>query len=123
MTTVERIDIDDSEVDMDYGGRVLYRGALFTGEVTEHSGDALISLDGYVDGVQHGLSREWYEDGTLRSEGTAHMGRPVGISKEWHPNGMLASERVFAEDGLTMLADRSWDTAGQPVKNWQKESD
>ncbi|MFI2350419.1 toxin-antitoxin system YwqK family antitoxin [Streptomyces sp. NPDC019443] len=123
MAAVERIDIDDPEVDMDYGGRVLYRGELFTGEVTEYTGDALISLDNYVDGVQHGASREWYPDGALRSEGQALMGRPVGTSKEWHPNGKLAAEKVFAEDGLTMLADRAWDENGCSTKNWEKASD
>ncbi|MET7718906.1 hypothetical protein [Streptomyces sp. NPDC005407] len=118
MAEVERVDIDDSEIDMDYGGCLLYRGELFTGEVTEHSGDVLVSLDAYVEGVQHGLSREWYKDGTLRSEGTARMGRPVGLSREWHSSGTLAAERVFAEDGLTLLADRAWDEQGHPVKNW-----
>ncbi|MFF3687537.1 toxin-antitoxin system YwqK family antitoxin [Streptomyces sp. NPDC002187] len=123
MTEILRIDIDDPEVDMDYGGRLLYRGELFAGEVTEHLGGDLVSLDNYMDGVQHGLSREWYRDGTLRSEGTARMGLPVGISREWHPNGTLAAERVFAEDGLTTLADRAWDEQGHPTKNWQKEAE
>lgn len=48
------------------------------------------------------------------------MGLPVGVSKEWHPNGTLAAERVFAEDGLTLLADRQWDEKGRPTKNWLK---
>ncbi|MEU6019705.1 hypothetical protein ABZ826_38910 [Streptomyces sp. NPDC047515] len=113
-----RVDIDDPRVDVDQGQRLLYRGELFTGEVEERLGGALVSLDPYVVGVQHGPSREWYEDGTLRSESTAHEGRPVGVSREWHPNGVLASEVEFSENGLTMLAERRWDEEGRPTKNW-----
>ncbi|MGW9137208.1 MULTISPECIES: toxin-antitoxin system YwqK family antitoxin [unclassified Streptomyces] len=120
MAEVTRIDIDDPDVDMDQGQRVLYRGELFTGEAEERLGGVVVSLDSYVAGVQDGPSREWYKDGTLRSEGTARMGLPVGVSKEWHPNGTLAAERVFAEDGLTLLADRQWDEMGRPTKNWRK---
>lgn len=121
MTAAPRIDIDDPETGMDHGRRLLYRGRPFTGEVEERSGGALISLDVYVDGVQDGPGHEWYEDGTPRSEGTVRQGRPVGVSREWHPNGVLASEQVFADDGLTMLADRQWDERGLPTRTWPKE--
>ncbi|MFI0781148.1 toxin-antitoxin system YwqK family antitoxin [Streptomyces sp. NPDC021212] len=117
---MKRIDIDDPDVDMDYGQRLLYQGELFTGEVEERLGGALVSLDAYVGGVQHGPSREWYKDGTLRSQGTARLGRPVGISREWHANGTLASEQEFDEGGLTLLKDRQWDEEGQPTRDWRK---
>ncbi|MFJ9684035.1 toxin-antitoxin system YwqK family antitoxin [Streptomyces sp. NPDC101194] len=97
---------------------MLYRRELFTGEVEERLGDAVVSLDSYVAGVQHGPSREWYEDGTLRSEATAREGRPAGVSREWHPNGLLASEVVFSEDGTAMLGERRWNEEGRPTKNW-----
>lgn len=123
MTPSARIDIDDPEVDMDHGQRLLYRGQPFTGEVEERSGGAVISLDSYVDGVQDGLSREWYKDGTLRSEATVREGRPVGVAREWHPNGELASEQVFAENGLTMLKDFHWDENGLPTRTWSKDTE
>ncbi|GAA3305527.1 toxin-antitoxin system YwqK family antitoxin [Streptomyces cinereospinus] len=121
MTEQIRIDIDDPEVDIDHSQRLLYRGAPFTGEVVEHLGGALISLECYEDGLRHGPSREWYKDGSLRSEATARRGRPVGVSREWHANGTLAVERVFAEDGLTMLSDSNWDENGRPTRAWRKE--
>lgn len=74
--TPGRVDIDDLDVDMDQGQRLLYGDELFTGEVEERLGGAVVSLDSYVAGVQHGPSREWCEDGTLQSEGTAREGRP-----------------------------------------------
>ncbi|MFF5189746.1 toxin-antitoxin system YwqK family antitoxin [Streptomyces sp. NPDC000345] len=121
MAKPTRIDIDDPAVDMDHIQRLLYRGELFTGEVVEHLGGALVSLECYEDGLRHGPNREWYKDGSLRSEGTAQRGRPVGVSREWHPNGTLAHERVFADDGLTMLSDHEWDEDGQPTRAWSKD--
>ncbi|MFJ8511078.1 toxin-antitoxin system YwqK family antitoxin [Streptomyces avermitilis] len=120
---MRRIDIDDPEVDMDPGQRLLYRGELFTGEVEERLGGAVVSLETYADGAPHGPSREWYKDGTLRSEATAHKGRPVGITRDWHPNGTLAAEREFTEDGLTMVSHREWDETGQPTRVWRKDGD
>jgi antitoxin component YwqK of YwqJK toxin-antitoxin module len=119
--TVRRIDIDDPDVDMDLGMRLLYRGELFSGEVEEYLGGALISLDTYVDGVPEGPSREWYPDGTPRSESTARRGRAVGVARTWHRNGGLACERVFSEEGH-LLSDRQWDERGRPTRAWQAES-
>ncbi|MEV0123212.1 hypothetical protein AB0I16_17015 [Streptomyces sp. NPDC050703] len=115
----ERIDIDDPEVDMDEAQRLLYRGGLFTGEAVEYLGEILISLDNYTDGIQNGLSLEWYEDGTLRSEGTVRMGLPCGEVKEWHPNGALARRKVFDDDGTALREEFTWDANGQPVRSWR----
>ncbi|MEU1520538.1 hypothetical protein ABZ490_52080 [Streptomyces sp. NPDC005811] len=115
-----RIDVDDPEVDMDNRQRLLFRGELFTGEAVEHQDGALVSLECYEEGLRHGPNREWYEDGRLRSEGTARRGRPVGVSRAWHPSGLLAHERVFADDGLTMLSDHEWDENGQPTRAWSQ---
>lgn len=104
---------------MDDAQRLLYRGDLLTGEVTEHLGDKLVSRDVYVDGVQNGPSQEWYMDGTLRSEGTVRRGLPCGESKEWHPNGTLASRKVFDEDGLTLREDYAWDEDGRQTRSWR----
>ncbi|MEU7584299.1 hypothetical protein AB0B50_42730 [Streptomyces sp. NPDC041068] len=116
-----RIDIDDPEVDMDDAQRLLYRGQCFTGEVAEYLGDKLVSLDNYTNGTQDGLSREWYEDGTIRSEGMVRMGLPCGEFKEWHPNGTLASRKVFDDDGLTLREEFKWDKDGQPTRSWRLE--
>ncbi|GEC07203.1 hypothetical protein SSP24_48580 [Streptomyces spinoverrucosus] len=120
MTAVQRIDIDDPDVDMDVSERLYYRGEPFTGEVTEHLGVSLVSLETYVDGYKDGPSHEWYKDGTLRSEGTHRAGLPVGEFKEWHPNGVLASKRVFAANGMTILEDCEWDEHGRPTRTWRR---
>lgn len=116
---MKRIDIDAPEIDMDGSQRLLYRGEPFTGEVVEHLGDALVSLESFRNGVPHGPNREWYEDGTLRSEGQARDGRAVGVTREWHKNGTLAVEKVIAEDGLTLLSHQHWDENGQSMRIWR----
>ncbi|MER6075434.1 toxin-antitoxin system YwqK family antitoxin [Streptomyces sp. NPDC001852] len=121
MAEPTRIDIDDPEVETDHSQRLLYRGEPFTGEVVEHFGGVLVSLENYEDGLANGQSREWYKGGTLRSESMARQGRPVGLAREWHANGRLASERFFADDGLTMLSDREWDENGLPTRVWRRE--
>ncbi|MFC7843738.1 toxin-antitoxin system YwqK family antitoxin [Streptomyces sp. NPDC057382] len=122
MAVTQRIDIDDPQVDMDGSERLYYKGAPFTGEVAEHFDKSLVSLDTYVDGYRDGPSREWYEDGTLRSEGALSGGLPVGEFKDWHPNGVLAARRIFAENGLTLLEDHAWDEEGRPTRTWRKDA-
>jgi antitoxin component YwqK of YwqJK toxin-antitoxin module len=119
MTSTHRIDIDSPEVDMDEAQRLLYRGDLFTGEAAEYLAGKLVSLDHYTDGVQDGLSREWYPDGTLRSQGQLREGMPCGEFKEWHANGVLASRKVFDNDGLTLREELKWDENGQPTRSWR----
>ncbi|MFC9950872.1 toxin-antitoxin system YwqK family antitoxin [Streptomyces prasinus] len=119
MATTQRIDIEDSEVDRDDAQRLLYRGDLFTGEVTEHLGGKLVSLDVYADGIQNGPTREWHMDGTPRSEGTVREGLPRGEFKEWHPNGTLAARKVFSDDGLTLREEYRWNEDGRPTRSWR----
>ncbi|MER6786836.1 hypothetical protein ABT330_19845 [Streptomyces sp. NPDC000658] len=59
--STRRIDVDDPEVNMDDAQRLLYRGELFTGEVTEYLGNALVVFDD--DGLTFRESYEWDEDG------------------------------------------------------------
>ncbi|WP_206326309.1 MULTISPECIES: hypothetical protein [unclassified Streptomyces] len=105
---MRRIDIDDPEVDMDVSERPYYRGEPFTGEVTDYLTESLVSLDTYVGGYRDGPSRQWYKDGTLRSEGALRAGLPVGEFKTWHPNGVLAAKGVLVANGMTLVEDCAW---------------
>jgi antitoxin component YwqK of YwqJK toxin-antitoxin module len=114
--TLREIDIDDPDVDMDEAQRLLYRGELYTGEVVEYLSGARVSQDSYASGLQDGLSREWYKDGTPRSEGTARQGRARGVFMEWHPNGALKSRQVFDDSGLVLKEEYEWDEAGHQTE-------
>ncbi|MET9320878.1 hypothetical protein ABZX75_11940 [Streptomyces sp. NPDC003038] len=118
MDALRKIDVDDPDVDMDDAQRLLYRGELYTGEVIEYLSGVLVSQDSYVSGLQDGLSREWYKDGTLRSEGTVRRGRPRGEFMEWHPNGVLKSRQIFDDSGLVLKEEYEWDETGRPTRAW-----
>ncbi|MFC7303503.1 toxin-antitoxin system YwqK family antitoxin [Streptomyces monticola] len=122
MMTLARIDVDDPDVDMDEGERLLYRGALFTGEAVEYQQGALVSLDTYKDGVSHGPTNTWYPDGTLRTEAIMEEGFPVGESKSWHPNGTLASKRIMSPNGLRPLVEFEWDEDGNQTRHWTADA-
>ncbi|MGX5182709.1 toxin-antitoxin system YwqK family antitoxin [Streptomyces avermitilis] len=121
MAEVKRIDVDDPEVNMDDGESISYRGTSFTGEVVECQRGALVSLNTYKDGVEDGPTREWYMDGTLRSEGVMRDGFPVGDLQSWHPNGRLAARMTMSDNGLRQLALLEWDEDGNLTKEWHAE--
>ncbi|BBC33644.1 hypothetical protein SGFS_049380 [Streptomyces graminofaciens] len=116
--TLPRIGAEDLEVDFDDGERLFYQGELFTGEVVEYQGSALVGLETYRDGITDGPVKQWFEDGTLRAEGNMRMGFPVGESRRWHPNGTLAAKRITTEDGHRPLAELEWDENGQQTRSW-----
>ncbi|MER7399616.1 hypothetical protein ABT381_29365 [Streptomyces sp. NPDC000151] len=72
---MKRIDIDDPDVDMDHGQRLLYRGELFTGEAEERLGGVVVSVDAYLDGLlfsDDGFrmleERRWDDEGRLTKD-------------------------------------------------------
>ncbi|MDT0309866.1 hypothetical protein RM780_23345 [Streptomyces sp. DSM 44917] len=123
MITLQRINIDDPNVDNDFGHRLLYQGRPFTGEVEEYQGDSLISRETYTDGIKDGLTCEWYRDGTLRAEGIIRKGLVAGEFRRWHPNGTLAKVQLNSDDGKRLLAEYEWDAEGHPIRSWQANED
>jgi len=101
-----RIDLQVSTVEWDDGARLKHDGHAFTGEAVTHgySGE-VTSLVTYRYGVEDGPQREWYEDGTPKSERTVRRGVLTGVARDWHPDGRLARERVFDERG-ELVAER-----------------
>ncbi|MEK2474103.1 hypothetical protein [Streptomyces noursei] len=120
MAETKRIDIDDPDVDMDAGQRLLYRGTLFTGEAAEYFGEQIVALDEYVDGVLNGRASAWYPDGALRSEGHNQDGRPMGEFKVWHPNGVLQERKVFDGSLASLAEEDTWDENGNLLTSWRR---
>ncbi|MFE3762726.1 toxin-antitoxin system YwqK family antitoxin [Streptomyces sp. NPDC059104] len=120
-SSVRRIDTDDVDVDVDMGGRVLYLGELFTGEVAEYQGEQLVCLDVYIDGIGNGPSQAWYPDGALKLRGTVLNGVAVGEFREWHPNGVLKSRKFFDDDIYSLKEESVWDEQGNLVREWRRE--
>lgn len=116
---MQRIDLDDPEVDLDYAQRLLYRGELFTGEVEEYLAGHRVSLVTYREGLRDGPFREWYKSGALRAEGTMKMGSLVGEYKNWHENGVLAEKKIHSADDGFPLSHYEWDDEGRPTRAWE----
>jgi antitoxin component YwqK of YwqJK toxin-antitoxin module len=110
-----RVDIDDTDNDPDDPSRYLHEGEPFTGEIVETTPAGVVVTEfSVVAGLQHGSSRTWYGDGTLKTESTVERGVAVGTARLWHPNGQLAEERDFDERGHN-VARRRWTADGTPV--------
>lgn len=46
----------------------------------------------WLEGLLHGIEREWYEDGTLLRECTWRYDRAHGVEREWYEDGTLQYE-------------------------------
>jgi antitoxin component YwqK of YwqJK toxin-antitoxin module len=110
---MKRIDVYADNLDRDDTLGLVHEGAPFTGELVDAWGDTLLSLVTYHNGWRHGPAKEWYEDGTLKSEGTNKHGIAVGAVREWHNNGALAVEKLFNDRG-ELVSEKHWDEYGKP---------
>ncbi|MGW0983669.1 toxin-antitoxin system YwqK family antitoxin [Streptomyces xiamenensis] len=88
---MQRFDIDDPDVDIDFGYRLLHKGNPINGEVEERLGGSLISREEYADGIKEGPTQEWHRNGLLKSQGIHRRGLPVGEFREWHPTALWQS--------------------------------
>lgn len=112
MTQMERVNADD--LVQDEPERFLYNGERFTGEAVETNEDGtIIGLNTYRNGYEEGPQREWYPDGSLRSEYWVINGRITGEAREWHDNGRLAKLQHWNEFG-EMTAHEEWNENGEP---------
>lgn len=51
--------------------------------------------------LRHGLSKTWFKNGQLESEGQYEYNKRVGHFRFWHPNGQISSEGDFKNDEYT----------------------
>ncbi|MER2225227.1 MAG: hypothetical protein ABS976_26935, partial [Rhodococcus sp. (in: high G+C Gram-positive bacteria)] len=71
------IRVDEDDLDSEPYGPVLHREKPFTGETEDRLPDGtLVSRTTYVNGLPDGPEKEWYNDGSLRSEGQFQRGVP-----------------------------------------------
>lgn len=64
-----------------------------------------IEFDRIFGGIDDGITKEWYENGQLRSIIAYHKGKKHGTWEAWHSNGKKWVEQRFEMD--------------QPVGSWQ----
>jgi antitoxin component YwqK of YwqJK toxin-antitoxin module len=95
---------------------LLWQEKPFTGISVENIRGTLIGEDGYVNGLKHGLSKQWYPSGALKSERHYINGTPNG-TREWFENGNLKLERIF-EFGF-YVSEKVWDIDGNLTETYQ----
>ena len=67
----------------------------------------------YLNGLQHGRWKTWWDNGNLRSAIEFREGRPNGSATHWHTNGQRKTEGAFANGKFTATA--KWDENGEPL--------
>jgi antitoxin component YwqK of YwqJK toxin-antitoxin module len=92
-------------------------GQLFTGVAFEENGPGGVTSElTYVDGVQEGPARDWYESGQMKGLTSYHRGTQHGEEKEWHPDGSRKLGAVY-EFGV-LLERKEWSEDGGQTENY-----
>jgi len=112
-----KVNIDELEFDEDLA---LLNGVAFTGSVLSYYDKENLEFEySYSDGLPQGLQREWYSNGSIKSEAEAIRGRGSAWSRNWHQNGVLAEERKY--NHLFPVSILKWSSDGTLVLKWLRE--
>ena len=87
----------------------------FSGKSVEYfdGGDVIHESISYQDGLRHGSSIEWYENGQIKMEMKFKDGLESGETNLWYENGQLWAETSW-ENGKINGTFMSWRENGQP---------
>ena len=99
-----------------------YKGQPFTGwAVAKHANGRRERKEFLQTGLQHGLTKTWYENGQLKSESNWRQGTPDGLEVMWHENGKIYVLNYW--DRGVVLIKKIWDSAGAPMKpdGWNED--
>jgi hypothetical protein len=97
--------VRDSELDFDSDLVSTLDGKPFTGVAYEESPVLGRSEISYREGMQHGLARDWYPSGVLKGESVFFQGVLHGMTREFDEDGRLMTE-VRYEYGIRILSRR-----------------
>ncbi len=88
------------------------------GKWKEFNRHAVLIAEGfYVNGVKHGMWREYYDEtGTVSIEENYRHGIPHGPFRSFYPSGLLFSKGQFV-DGLREGYFNIYDEQGKNIKN------
>ena len=113
--------VNHTELDFADDLLCLWHGEPFTGVACEYASNmALVSEVTYVDGMQTGMTREWYPSGQLKMECEYLNGSKHGILREWFESGHLEAEASYEFSILTRK--RTWDREGHLVGGFEISS-
>ncbi|MEO1162828.1 MAG: hypothetical protein AAFV98_03505 [Chloroflexota bacterium] len=112
------IRVQQEELDFTDYFRAFRNNEPFTGVVYDLTQDGnLWSEMSYVDGWQHGITKEWSLSGTLIVEEAWQSGYLHGLLQEWFEDGNLKRQAEF-ELG-TRVSDKRWNQEGRLVESFE----
>jgi len=93
---------------------VLGEAESYTGQTKRWTTEGWKQAEGaYLNGLQHGRWKTWWDNGNLRTAIEFREGKPNGPATHWHANGQRKTEGTFANGQFTATA--KWDEAGEPL--------
>lgn len=103
---------------LEYKGYLVYFNQKpFTGIAIETIGKQLQSQTDFLNGIQHGRSRTWAENGQILTEEQLYEGVLHGEKSTWYQTGELASKSIY--DRGHCLYQISWDQNGNVLEHYE----
>lgn len=87
----------------------------YTGSVAMRYGNEGLALCHCKNGLLHGTSTSWYQNGQKRSEHTYHEGKLSGLSTKWFENGQKMDQGNYRDGKLHGLWI-FWDQRGNEIQ-------
>jgi antitoxin component YwqK of YwqJK toxin-antitoxin module len=109
--------VPDSELDYDADLTYTHGGVLFTGIAYEEIPGGGISEVSYRNGMQDGVSRDWYPSGALKGEASYRENVQHGPMREYDEQGVLVHEAVY-EFGI-LISSVKRDASGQVLESFE----
>ena len=116
-TQVEKILNYDDTINKDKKIYSVKDNNLFTGAVIKKENNDVIEITFFKDGINEGVSYNYYLNGDLKSVLTYRKGIIEGPQVLYRPNGNLESEQVFENNSL--ISEKFYDQNGKIIKEYQ----
>jgi antitoxin component YwqK of YwqJK toxin-antitoxin module len=113
--------VRDSELEYDDELTYRWHGSLFTGVGFDEAEDGSRSEVTYHYGVQDGPARDWYPSGVLKGESWFRDNVQHGITREYSQDGNL-SEEISFEYGI-MVYKLKRDQSGHMIETFRIDPD
>jgi antitoxin component YwqK of YwqJK toxin-antitoxin module len=119
---LKRVDRQEIEYYKNYLFR--YQGNPYTGLVYSiNEAGLVIAEDGYCEGIEWGLSRQWYSNGQLKKDYKCRHGCSYGWGWEWYVTGQLKNEFFISNESGVLIKKKQWNVRGVLTEYFDLEND
>jgi len=112
--------VPDSELDYERDLVFTHEGVPFSGIGYEERSDLGLSEVSYRDGMQHGVSRDWFPSGKLKGESRYRENSLHGTTRELDEDGHILMEIEY-EYGI-VVSSRELDDHGNEIRSFEIET-